>query len=305
MVSARATLEPLDSIPAPQRWDWKDNRWYYWGLLQQRILADNANYPNVYEDTSDAPINADTNARNDTPINADTNAWNSPAGRSNVNNVVNLHDDLDNLDDNKAGADNSNYVNAHALTTTKPVPTTPTMSTPTLPSTPTPTQGTLPPVDQMRTTLSTFTTISTISTTTKPVPTILTTSTPTLSSTPTPTQGTLPPDDQTQTTSSTFTIISTTTKPVPTILPTSTPTLPSTPTLTQGTLPPDDQTRTTSLTTTSGQGQYDIVDCSPINDILHITLPVFLGQACLSTSPVPSQTTQSSAAASEIIFAGP
>ena len=44
-------------------------------------------------------------------INADTNARNSPARRSNVNNVVDLHDDLDN---NEAGADDSNYVKSHA-----------------------------------------------------------------------------------------------------------------------------------------------------------------------------------------------
>ena len=61
------------------------------------------NYPYAYNDTSDAPINADTDARN------------SPAGRSNAKNIVDYHDDLD---DNKAGADDSNYVNAHAAVNT-------------------------------------------------------------------------------------------------------------------------------------------------------------------------------------------
>ncbi len=75
------TLEPLDSIPAPQRRHWEDNHWYYWGLLQQWILADNTNYPYAYDDTSDAPINADTDARNNAPINADTDTTNSPAGQ--------------------------------------------------------------------------------------------------------------------------------------------------------------------------------------------------------------------------------
>jgi hypothetical protein len=141
----------------------------------------------------------------------------------------------------------------------------PTTTLPTHPSTPTPTQGT------------------------------------TLPSTPTPTQGTLLPDDQTRTTSTTVTTISTTTsstfstilttmKPVPTTPTTSTPTLPSTPTPTQGTLPPDDQTQTTLLTTTSGQGQYDIVDCSPINNILHITFHVFFwtGTIVYFSGPLPN-----------------
>jgi hypothetical protein len=147
------TLEPLDSIPAPRRRHWEDNCWYYWGILQlvtaeQRIIAENRNYPYAYDDTSDAPINADTNARNSparrsnannvvdyhddlddnkagaddskyinahAAINTNTNARNSPAGRSNANNVVEYHDDLD---DNKADADDSNYVNAHTAVNT-------------------------------------------------------------------------------------------------------------------------------------------------------------------------------------------